>query len=143
MLSLTNFYSGLVAWSFLVHVASGRPQIESTTPASPQTTGPYAGRCAEVREETTTAITRPMWVPQTLITMINTYTFTTLSPTGPTPTSYPATITPTMIFSHTAEYQMTFSDGHSASSWATAAPVRYSYTTVKSAPDSTPCRTLD
>jgi len=116
---------------------------EAFNTASGADDNPYSGRCAEVRSMTYTTITRPQWVPQTLITLINSYDITTLSPIGPTPTSYPATVVVTVVWSLTAEYQMTFSDGHSSTSFGEMVPITYSTTTVKETPERTPCHTLD
>ncbi|KAK4222929.1 hypothetical protein QBC38DRAFT_345586, partial [Podospora fimiseda] len=70
--------------------------------------------CDSVTKWEETTITS---VPQTLITIINSYTYTLRSLTGPTPTSYPATITTSVTFHSTAEHRMTFADGQSSTSW--------------------------
>ncbi|KAK4222700.1 hypothetical protein QBC38DRAFT_343779, partial [Podospora fimiseda] len=70
--------------------------------------------CASVAKWEETTVTS---VPRTLITVISSNTITILSPTESTPTSFPATIIPTLIFSYTAEYRMTFVDGQSSTSW--------------------------
>ncbi|OAA62790.1 hypothetical protein SPI_04330 [Niveomyces insectorum RCEF 264] len=67
-----------------------------------------------VRSNTATSVSYPAWIDATVITMITTQTVTTLI------SDEDATVVETVIGKTTYEYQMTYSDGHSSTSWSSA-----------------------
>ncbi|OIW27641.1 hypothetical protein CONLIGDRAFT_682668 [Coniochaeta ligniaria NRRL 30616] len=89
------------------------PTLSTPTTASPRV-------CTNVWSTTETTITRPQFYGPTLVTILASRTITTLEENDPAPTSYPCTLTDTIISRVTYEYRMTFSDGHSSTSVSSA-----------------------
>ncbi|KAH8906895.1 hypothetical protein BR93DRAFT_927723 [Coniochaeta sp. PMI_546] len=76
--------------------------------------------CTNVWSTTETTISRPQFYGPTLVTILASRTITTLEQDDLAPTSYPCTLTDTIISRVTYEYRMTFSDGHSSTSVSSA-----------------------
>jgi hypothetical protein len=105
--------------------ANSLPQSITTAPSTPPT--PTAAPstdiprvCTNVWSTTETTISRPQWYGPTLVTILASRTITVLEQNGMLPTSYPCTLTDTIISRVTYEYRMTFSDGHSSTSISSA-----------------------
>ncbi len=88
-----------------------------------------------VSSDTQTSVTHPQWIGPTVVTIVASITATTLIPEQPAQRVVPGgggddddgAVVETVYGATTFEYRMTFSDGHSSTSWHTAT---HEYTTT-------------